>query len=37
LGDFWEGLWRREAEFLSSARPEFHHDTAFVGVSTLAG
>jgi len=26
----------REEEFLLSARPEFRHDTAFIGVSTLA-
>jgi hypothetical protein len=37
LDDFWENLWKREEEFLGSARPEFRHDTAFVGVSTLAG
>jgi hypothetical protein len=37
LGDFWEDLWKREEEFLSSVRPEFRHDTALVGVSTLAG
>jgi hypothetical protein len=36
LDDFWEDLWKREEEFLASARPEFRHDTAFVGVSTLA-
>ncbi len=34
---FWKDLWKREEEFLSSARPEFRHDTKFVGVSTLAG
>ncbi len=34
--EFWEDLWKREEEFMSSARPEFRHDTAFVGVSTLA-
>jgi hypothetical protein len=33
---FWEDLWEREEEFLSSAKPEFRHDTAFVGVSTIA-
>ena len=37
MDDFWENLWKREEEFLASARPEFRHDTAFVGVSTLAG
>ena len=33
---FWNELWKREEEFLSSASPEFRHGTAFVGVSALA-
>jgi hypothetical protein len=37
LGSFWEGLWKREKAFFRSRKPEFRHDTAFVGVSTLAG
>ena len=37
MTDFWPDLWRREEEFLASAKPEFRHGTAFVGVSTLAG
>jgi hypothetical protein len=37
LDEFWEDLWKREDQFLASAKPEFRHGTAFVGVSTLAG
>jgi len=37
LDDFWEDLWKREEEFLSSAKPEFRHGLALVGVSALAG
>ena len=37
MDDFWEKLWKREEEFLLSAKPEFRHETAFVGVATLAG
>ncbi|MDA4128880.1 MAG: PD-(D/E)XK nuclease family protein [Thaumarchaeota archaeon] len=33
---FWEDLWKREGEFLSSGKPEYRHDTAFVGVATIA-
>ena len=37
LDGFWEDLWKREEEFLRSAKKRFRHDTAFIGVSTLAG
>lgn len=37
MNKFWENLWEREEEFLSSTKPEFRHNTAFVGVSTIAG
>ena len=33
---FWCELLKREEEFLSSAKPEFRHGTALVGVSALA-
>ena len=36
LDKFWEGLWRREEEFMLSAKPEFRHASSFVGVSALA-
>jgi hypothetical protein len=34
---FWEGLWRREEEFMHTARPDLRHGASFVGVATLAG
>ena len=37
MDEFWEGLWRREEEFLLQAKPEFRHGTAFVAVSAIAG
>ncbi len=33
---FWDGLWKREGDFMASARREFRHETAFIGVSTIA-
>ena len=36
MDPFWENLWKREGEFMSSGRAEFRHDAAFVGVATLA-
>lgn len=37
MDPFWEGLWKREEEFVASARAEFRHGVSFVGVATLAG
>lgn len=37
MDDFWVDLWKREEEFMLSAKPEFRHETSFVGVATLAG
>ena len=36
-GSFWEDLWRREEEFRLSGKPEFRHDTSFIGVSDISG
>ncbi|HUK79467.1 MAG TPA: PD-(D/E)XK nuclease family protein [Nitrososphaerales archaeon] len=36
VDEFWEGLWKREEEFLQTAEKKFRHDVSFVGVSTLA-
>ena len=33
---FWEDLWKREEEFMLSAKPGFRHGTAFIGVAALA-
>lgn len=37
MAGFWEGLWKREEEFLLSGKPEFRHETSFIGVATIAG
>ena len=34
---FWERLWKQEELFFLSGKPEFRHDTAFIGVSTISG
>ncbi|MGD0478336.1 MAG: PD-(D/E)XK nuclease family protein [Nitrososphaerales archaeon] len=36
-GSFWEDLWRREEKFRLSGKPEFRHNTSFVGVSAISG
>ena len=36
MGSFWEDLWKREEEFLLSAKQEFRHGASVVGVSTIA-
>jgi len=35
--EFWDGLWRREKEFMLSGESEFRHGTSFVAVSTISG
>jgi len=37
VDEFWDGLWRREEEFLLSGEKNLRHDTSFVAVSTIAG
>ena len=34
---FWDALWKRDEEFMWSAKPEFRHGAAFVSVSAIAG
>jgi PD-(D/E)XK nuclease superfamily len=36
MDDFWRDLWKREEEFMSSAKHDLRHGSSFVGVSTLA-
>ena len=36
MDQFWEDLWKREAEFMANTKSEFRHGVPFVGVSTLA-
>jgi hypothetical protein len=37
LNEFWENLWKREEDFVLSAKKEYRHDTAFVAVSSISG
>jgi CRISPR/Cas system-associated exonuclease Cas4 (RecB family) len=36
LPRFWDQFWKREQEFLNSAKPQFRHGTPFVAVSSIA-
>lgn len=36
MPSFWDGLWKREAEFYESAKPDLRHGTSFVAVSSIA-
>jgi hypothetical protein len=37
LKEFWDDLWKREAEFLAGGKRDLRHGVSSVGVSTLAG